>query len=328
MRQKSNQGAVRPKKMKNLVFYRNHQLFLSWVKTLKEQKASFQVTHSKYSTSLILPDGSKVNFILNKYRDKVFIANKMVLKDLKQHPEYELIKNREHSKKNFHIVNGIGSCSYPEVINIDISSAYATTMFINGLVTEKTFSVLQSLEKHERLPVMGMLAKRSLVYNYEDGECTSTKLSLGENRQIFFHLIQKVEDTMQKCKEIAGDNYLFHWVDGVFIKNDIPVTDLQKIERLLSDMGYKYKYEKVINFDLKRQKSILTIQMTKNGEFKEYKFNDPNQQENFESLVRCLQDLELHQGEDTLRQNVPTSPMLERPQGDGRLDYGTFLAVT
>lgn len=328
MRHRLNQGEVRPKKLKNLVFYRNHQLFLSWVQTLKEQKANFQVTHSKYSTSLILEDGSKVNFILNKYRDKVFVANRMVLNDIKKHPEYELIKTREHSKKNFNIVNGIDECSYSEVINIDISSAYATTMFVNGLVTEKTFNMLQSLEKHERLPVMGMLAKRSLVYNYENGECTSTKLSLGENRQIFFHLIQKVEDTMQKCREIAGGNYLFHWVDGIFMKNDIPVTDLKKIERLLSDMGYKYKYEKVVNFDLKRQKSILTIQMTKNGEFKEYKFNDPNQQENFESLVRCLQNLELHQGENTVRQNVSTTPMLERPESNGGLDYGTFLAVT
>jgi hypothetical protein len=80
MKHKLSQGAVRPKKLKNLVFYRNVQMFLSLVKTLKEQKANFKVSHSKYTTSIILPDGSKMNFILQKYRDKVFISNKNDIK--------------------------------------------------------------------------------------------------------------------------------------------------------------------------------------------------------------------------------------------------------
>jgi len=316
------------KKLKNLVFYRNNKLFLDMVQTLKEQKTKFKIIHSKYSTSIELPDGSKINFVLNKYQDRVFIANRMILKDLESNPNYQLIKNREHSKRNFAIVNGIDTCSYSEVINIDISSAYASTLHLNGLVTEKTFKMLQSLQKHERLPAMGMLAKRALVFNYENGECKTTKLELGENRQIFFYLIQKVEETMLKCREIAGSYYLFHWVDGIFMRNDIPVTQLQEIENLLSEFGYKYKYEKVVNFDLKRQKQILSITMNKNGEFKEYKFNDPNQQENFECLVQCLEELETLQGTDTLREDVSTSSVLERPESNGRTYYGSFLAET
>jgi hypothetical protein len=163
MKQKSSSEAVRPKKLKNLVFYRNVEMFLSLVKTLKEQKANFKVAHSKYTTSILLPDGSKVNFILRRYRDKVFISNKMILKDLKAHPKFQELKNSDYSTKNFAVQNGIDNCSYPEVINLDISSAYATTMKAQGLISEGTFKMLQSLEKHERLPSMGMLAKRSLI---------------------------------------------------------------------------------------------------------------------------------------------------------------------
>jgi hypothetical protein len=107
MKQKLSSGVVRPKKLKNLVFYRNVEMFLSLVKTLKEQKANFKVAHSKYTTSILLPDGSKVNFILRRYRDKVFISNKMILKDLKAHPKFQELKNSDYSTKNFAVHNGI-----------------------------------------------------------------------------------------------------------------------------------------------------------------------------------------------------------------------------
>lgn len=328
MTQTKPQEAVRPKKLKNLTFYRNTQMFISWVQTLKEQKADFSVIHSKYTTALKLPDGSKINFILNRYRDKVFIANRMVVNDLKKNPDYDRIKQTEHSKNNFSVKNGLETEYIGDVINLDISSAYATTMYAQGLITEKTFNMLQSLEKHERLPAMGMLAKRALVYEYKEGECADTNLELGENRQIFFFLIQKVEECINKCREISGDYYLFHWVDGIFIRNDIPVKDLQRIERTLENYGYKYKYEKVVNLSVKRQKEILSIAMNKNGEDKEYKFNDPNHQTNFENLVQCLQDLEVSQAEDRLPQNGTSTSVLEQPRSNGEVDYQEWLATS
>jgi hypothetical protein len=325
MKQKSSSGVVRPKKLKNLVFYRNVEMFLSLVKTLKEQKANFKVAHSKYTTSILLPDGSKVNFILRRYRDKVFISNKMILKDLKAHPKFQELKNSDYSTKNFAIQNGIDNCSYPEVINLDISSAYATTMKAQGLISEGTFKMLQSLEKHERLPSMGMLAKRSLIFDYKDGECVDTQLELGENRQVFFFLIQKVEECIRKCRELSGDYYLFHWVDGIFIRNDIPVPMLQSIEGMLSSYGYKYKYEKVLNFELTRNKEILSIKMNKNGEDKVYTFNDPNFEDNFETLVRCLENLEVSQTENRLHEGISVTSDVERLGSDGTIDYSQWL---
>lgn len=327
-RQKLSSGVVRPKKLKNLVFYRNVDMFLSLVKTLKEQKSNFKVAHSKYTTSIVLPDGSKMNFILRRYRDRVFISNKMILKDLKAHPKFEEIKNSNYSTKNFAVKNAINNCAYSEVINLDISSAYATTLFAQTLITESTYKMLQSLEKHERLPSMGMLAKRSLIFDYKDGECVDTSLELGENRQVFFFLIQKVEECIQKCRDISEDYYLFHWVDGIFIRNDIPVPMLQKIETMLSSYGYRYKYEKVLNFELTRKKEILSIKMNKNGEDKVYTFNDDNLQTNFETLVGCLEELEQNQTENRLPEGVPATPVLERPRIDGTIDIAEWVELS
>lgn len=327
-KQKSSCGVVRPKKLKNLVFYRNVDMFLSLVKTLKEQKSNFKVAHSKYTTSIVLPDGSKMNFILRRYRDRVFISNKMILKDLKAHPKFEEIKNSNYSTKNFAVKNAIDNCAYSEVINLDISSAYATTLFAQTLITESTYKMLQSLEKHERLPSMGMLAKRSLIFDYKDGECVDTSLELGENRQVFFFLIQKVEECIQKCRDISEDYYLFHWVDGIFIRNDIPVPMLQKIETMLSSYGYRYKYEKVLNFELTRKKEILSIKMNKNGEDKVYTFNDPNFEDNFQALVRCLEDLEQNQAENRLHEGISVTPDVERPRIDGTIDIAEWVAIS
>jgi len=324
-KQKLHSGVVRPKKLKNLIFYRNVEMFLSMVKTMKEQKSNFKVAHSKYTTSIIFPDGSKINFILRRYKDKVFMANRMIEKDLKAHPMFEQIKNGNYSTRNFAIKNGIDNCSYDEVINIDISSAYATTLKAHGLINDNTFRMLQHLEKHERLPAMGMIAKRSLIFDYKEGECVGTSLVMGENRQVFFFLIQKVEECIRECKEISGEWYLFHWVDGIFIKNDIPVTLLQQIEKKLELYGYKYKYEKVVNFELTRKREILSIRMNKNGEDKIYTFNDHNLYENFQTLVGCLEDMEQIQTTNPIRKGIPFTPDVERLEFNGSPDYSEWL---
>jgi hypothetical protein len=152
-----------------------------------------------------------------------------------------------------------------------------------------------------------------------------TQLELGENRQVFFFLIQKVEECIRKCRELSGDYYLFHWVDGIFIRNDIPVPMLQSIEGMLSSYGYKYKYEKVLNFELTRNKEILSIKMNKNGEDKVYTFNDPNFEDNFETLVRCLENLEVSETENRLHEGISVTPDVERLGSDGTIDYSQWL---
>jgi hypothetical protein len=94
---------------------------------------------------------------------------------------------------------------------------------------------------------------------------------------------------------------------------------------MLSSYGYKYKYEKVLNFELTRNKEILSIKMNKNGEDKVYTFNDPNFEDNFETLVRCLEDLEVSNTEDRLHEGIPASLDVERLGWDGTSDYSQWL---
>ena len=103
---------------------------------------------------------------------------------------------------------------------------------------------------------------------------------------------------------------------------------LQQIERKLEEYGYKYKYEKVLNFELTRKREILSIKMNKNGEDKIYTFNDSNLQENFQTLVRCLEDMEVSNTENTVREGISVTPDVERLGFDGTIDYSQWLDAT
>jgi hypothetical protein len=50
-----------------------------------------------------------------------------------------------------------------------------------------------------------------------------------------------------------------------------------RAEEILADRGYRFKYENVTDFELKRSKSgLYTISMIKNGEHKVYQFSQTN----------------------------------------------------
>jgi len=323
MKQTSSQGAAR---RKNITLYRNNDTFKNWLQILKESQSPFQIRHAKYSTTITMEDGTKVNFIVNRYRDKVFVANRMILSDLKKNPNTEQIKNTKHKRINYDVKNALAPCRFADVVNIDISSAYATTLLQTGLISDKTYRMLQSLEKHERLPAMGMLAKKAVVFSYENGQCVNVENESSENSEIFFYLIERVEECMTRLREICEEWYLFHWVDGIFIKNDVPPGIIRQLEVILEEYGYRYKYEVVKNFRLSRVDDQIVIQMNKNGDNKEYKFADTNLYRNLEALIRQVGEMASEPGQDKVRLPDAPSPMLESPRGYESLDYSPWLA--
>ena len=91
---------------------------------------------------------------------------------------------------------------------------------------------------------------------------------------------------MEKARQMAGDFYLFHWVDGCFLKYDIPVRQLSEIEALFLNNNYAVKYESVKDLEWKRENETVIITMIKNGENKRYAFKDRNYSKNFDALMQ------------------------------------------
>lgn len=285
MSETSKRGLTRHK---NIVFRRNHAQLEQTIKMLKSSGQRFDVLHSSYSTSIEFEDKKKILYTTFSYRDKVFQASRCIVKDLKENPLADVIRGQEWPKINFDSKNGWEPKKCKAVINIDISKAYASCLLNSGLIKPNTFQFLNSLRKYERLPAVGMIAKRGIVYRYNQGECISFDKVEGEWTQIFFYIIAQVNSVMQDCQRIAGKDYCFHWVDGIFVDHRIDKQKLKDIELCLEDAGYSYKYEKCENFSAYRDGDKVHVSMTKNDEPKNYCFRDPNFMRNYLEMLERI----------------------------------------
>ena len=234
---------------------------------------SYRIHHGTYST-VIETENGKVKFAGTKFNNRVFIAAKLVVKDVLNSERGPIIMQTTWPRSNFQNKENLQPFRAKKILNIDISGAYASCLKVNELITDKTFAYLQKLKKDERLPAVGMLARTFTVFTYECGELTDVEVQRSATAQVFFYLISKINNVMQAVEYELGKYFYFYWVDGIFFSYDTPGHIVKAVEGILADRGYKFKYESVENFSLKRSRDIYTINMIKNGENKTYKFTD------------------------------------------------------
>jgi hypothetical protein len=277
------------KKQNAATMFKNPQLQESIIKQYKQAGLDFQVKHSNYNTQIIGQE-SVIKFIQTEHSIKVFIAYNKIVADLKKSDKTVEILQGDWSTENFDSKNGLKPCSYKTVLNLDITSAYPYCLFINKLITLDTFNYLMALPKNERLPAIGMIAKKSVWIDYQKGKATTWDVKTGEYANIFFFVIQQITDLMAWAAEIAGDSFLFYWVDGLFVKNSISKNKLKEITDIFAEQGYYYKYENVKNFSVVRENDKLYINMIKNGDEKPYTMYDKNLARNFTKVLQQIEN--------------------------------------
>jgi len=234
---------------------------------------SYRIHHGTYST-IIETENGKVKFAGTKFNNRVFIAAKLVSKDVLNSQRGPLIMQSAWPRSNFQNKENLQPFKAKKILNIDISGAYASCLKVNELITDKTFAYLRKLKKDERLPAVGMLARTFTVFTYECGELTDVEVQRAATAQVFFYLIAEINNVMQAVEYELGKYFYFYWVDGIFFSYDTPGHIVKTVEGILADRGYRFKYESVENFSLKRSRDIYTISMIKNNEPKTYKFTD------------------------------------------------------
>ena len=243
------------------------------LEALNDWQESYRIHHGTYSTT-IETEGGKIKFAGAKFSNRVFIAAKMITKDVLNSQRGPLIMQAVFPRNNYGNNNNLQPFRAKKILNIDISGAYASCLKVNELITDKTFAYLQKLKKDERLPAVGMLARTFTVFTYECGELTDVEVQRAATAQVFFYLIAEINNVMQAVEYELGKYFYFYWVDGIFFSYDTPAHIVKTVESILSDRGYRFKYEQVENFSLKRSRDIYTISMIKNNEPKTYKFTD------------------------------------------------------
>jgi hypothetical protein len=213
------------------------------------------------------------------------MAAQKIKADVKRSELGKSIMLGHYPTANYDSANGQPDGKWPKIVNIDISSAYANCLLNSKLISKETYNFIQKIPKTERLPAMGMLARNQLIINFEKGEATTNERFTADTAQIFFYVISEINKLMQEVMTMAGEHFLFYWVDGIFLKDDIPVELLDRIENVFLRKNYAVKYESVKDLEWKREEDKVVITMNKNGEDKRYEFKDRNYSKNFDALM-------------------------------------------
>ena len=199
---------------------------------LNKLGVDFEVQHGTYTTTIVTEEG-KARYMMNEYNNRVFRCAAMIKSDVLNSKNAQEIMASKYLKTNFGLSNNKNSYSAKQVLNIDISSAYATCLYNNELITDKTYKVLKSLPKTERLPCVGMLATSHTKFQYSNGECYNVDLYRSPTAPVFFYLIDEINYIMQNIQFLLAEDFIFYWVDGIFFNYNTPPEKVLLIEQFL-----------------------------------------------------------------------------------------------
>ena len=256
-----------------MIIERETDSFKAYVDFLKLNKFNYKIHHGTYTTK-VETDMGVTKYPTTSFSNRVFIAANKIRKDVLQSEYAQDILTSTFERHNYDNDQTISDYWADSLFNIDISGAYASCLYLSGLITHETYAYLNRLAKDERLPACGMLAKSHTTWTYENGECTNVEVVRAATAPVFYYLIAEVNNAMQACKWELGKDFLFYWVDGIFFKPDTSKRKVKKVEQILSDRGYRYKYEKVEKFNLYKRNNVYVVDMVKNDIQKHYEFQD------------------------------------------------------
>ena len=108
-----------------------------------------------------------------------------------------------------------------ELFEIDLKSAYWNFAYKNGFISTEIYlkgNNTKLIRKKARLIALGNLAKVQTVFEYNGSEFLKPTEIKSPTENIFFKVSQQTDDIMNNLKLIADENYLFYWVDAIFIQ--------------------------------------------------------------------------------------------------------------
>ena len=212
----------------------------------------------------IVSDIINIQFLHSMRSNRCFAAYAKVKSNVTKH---EVPKVKKHELEYF--MHDFREDYYADhAINIDIKSAYPTVLLNDGYITQETFDYLSKIPKLDRLAAIGMLASKKYVFNYGgNGELLNFEKITSPLENFFFHCVKRVGDIMNDLKKLSNADYLFTWVDGIYLKtNDEYLYD---IAPHLEANKFKYSVDIIHNFRVKVLQGKLKIDFWKEDKTKD-----------------------------------------------------------
>lgn len=180
---------------------------------------------------------SELNFI-RKVKDSIIknelynlVPNKFTTKESKEKIRYYV------NNTKYNVDEMLKDC-----VEIDLRSAYWEMAYRLGLLTEEIYEQGKTISKGSRLAAIGSLAKVTGIMEFDgkqEHELPSIKSELTEF--LWDTICYKVGKLMNKSARAAGKDFIFVWVDAMFIrKKAVPA-----VKKIFREAGFDFSIEPV-----------------------------------------------------------------------------------
>lgn len=104
-------------------------------------------------------------------------------------------------------------------VEVDISKAYLTAAFKIGAICDRTYERLNECAKATRLMVIGSLATKRVISQFQNGVSVSSVVEQNQNMlQVWKWIVAEVDKTMREVAESLGKGFMYYWCDAAFVK--------------------------------------------------------------------------------------------------------------
>ena len=263
----------------------NWRHYANYIKSLK---TPYEVQSSNYCTRFICGN-INLNFMTTQQPNCVFAAYNMIKKNIK---DKKIVPPKVYLDDiayfNFSIPEEIMNKTYPEIWNVDIKSAYSSILTKEGIIEPDTVKMLGRIPKTSRLVSIGMLASKKNYRHYdENNKLIHFETITAETSPFFFLCVKKTGEYIAMCEQEIRNDFIFSWVDGIYFFSE---SSCKKIEKILLELGLKYKTRKYFDFFVKKSYSgskTITFSETKAGLKKTFLLPEINNVQNAE-IVKIL----------------------------------------
>jgi hypothetical protein len=131
---------------------------------------------------------------------------------------------------------------------VDINSAYLKALQLEGIITPETFKSIDEksrASKHakiNRLKAVGLFARQPTTISYRAGEVEEITTKENPFSWVFFQACKTTGESMEAIKKAEKNNFLFYWVDGIFLKENP-----ENAVNYLNSLGFECKIEEINN---------------------------------------------------------------------------------
>ena len=250
-----------------------------FIEQLKKRNKDFTVKMTSNSTEVNF-NGMKFLYSISEFQKRhLGLFSRMKSKVRKSIKEKGLNPPKVQRAKYFDCANfrpiAQGEfLTYDNVLELDINKAYYKVLFNLGYIDEDFYNECINLPKKIRLALVGSLATQKSIFHYENGKLKDHELKKDEVlRNVFFQLVSEVDEVLTVFQNMAGENFLFYWVDGIYLK---PYKNIE-FNRQMLENKYNLNFSiepinRVVVYNKDENQTIIASQKVKGQRIKTFNF--------------------------------------------------------